>query len=105
MDNDIELFLRGVVEVTLWSLWLAIVGLAIYLIVLWLSMFSEVKGKRRRFIVSLFPVHMFDATLLSSKGQQMRKRFVKASFLFLLIIVIYCAVLISGVEGLNSSMF
>lgn len=105
MDNDIKLFLRGVVEVTLWSLWLAIAGLAIYLIVLWLGMFGEVEGKRRRFIAALFPVHMFDASLLSSKGQAMRKRFVKVSFLFVLLIAVYCAILISGVEGLDSSMF
>lgn len=105
MDNDIEWFLRGVVEIALWSLWLAIVGITIYLMVLWLSMFGEVRSKKVKFIVAFFPVYLVDSSLLSSKGRVMRKRFLRVFLFFMLVVAVYCALLISGLEGLDQSMF
>ena len=97
--------MRGVVEVVSGYLWLAIVGLTIYLFVFWLKMFNHIAPGRSRLFANLIPIFLFDASFLTEKGQLIRKRFLKIVLVVIVLMAILCGIIFSGLKGLDESMF
>lgn len=105
MKQDMDLFMRGLVEVASGFLWLAIVGLVIYLFVLWIGMFNQVDRAKGGVSAKLLPIYLFDPSYLTEKGRLMRRRFFRILLAVLLLMGIFSGIILSGAEGLDQSMF
>ncbi|MCX2796484.1 hypothetical protein OQJ62_16350 [Microbulbifer thermotolerans] len=105
MKQDMDLFMRGLVEVASGFLWLAIVGLMIYLFVLWFGMFNQIDRTKGGIGAKLFPVYLFYPSCLTEKGQLIRRRFFRILLIVVVLIGILSGIIVSGAEGLDQSMF
>lgn len=94
MEADLEITLSVFFQIVLVILWLCVFGCVMRLFLLWVSLCNDSKG-RRGLLSIVFPLFLFDSSVLSDTGKLDRVAFFRTLYIFVFLVVVSIAMLLA----------
>ncbi|WP_428241021.1 hypothetical protein [Gynuella sp.] len=97
MESDLNALINFIILSSMFTSWIIAFASILYMMFAWVLMLVDAK-KSGKFWVLLFPVFLFNDSMLSSAGKKRRKFFFKASIGLLLSILVLSTFAYSGIS-------